>query len=288
MMNEKMIRINDINICTESFGESTKPTILLINGAMNSMVYWDEEFCQKLAATGRYVIRFDNRDVGRSTTYNPGTTNYTVVDMANDAVNVLNAYNIQHAHLVGMSLGGMIAQVVSYNNPERVLSMTTISSSLFGADENDRNLPGIDPSLFEYHAKGATLDWSNEEAVIEYLVEGAKILCGSNHIFDEERARKQTIQDFKRANNLLSMFNHATLTGNDFYEDKIKEIQVPTLVIHGTDDTILPYEHGLALLNELPNSTLLTLEGTGHEIHFDDWNTIINAIVTHTSKNSIR
>ena len=155
---------------------------------------------------------------------------------------------------------------------------------LVPADENDRDLPGMDPRLFEYHAKGATLNWSNEEAVIDYLVEGSQILCGSNHTFDEKRARKQTTQDFKRANNLLSMFNHATLTGNDFYEDKIKNIQVSTLVIHGTEDTILPYEHGLALVNELPNSTLLTLEGTGHEIHIDDWDTIINAVVIHTSR----
>lgn len=284
-MNEKMTRINGINICTESFGNPTNPAILLINGATNSMVYWDEEFCQRLADEGRYVIRFDNRDVGRSTTYEPGTTNnYTVVDMANDALGVLDAYHIKQAHLVGMSLGGMISQVIAYHNPERILSMTTISSSLFGADENDRDLPGMDPSLFEFYAKGATVDWSNQEAVIDHLVEGAKILCGSNHLFDEERARKLTTQDVQRANNLLSMFNHATLTGNDFYEDKIKDIQVPTLVIHGTEDTILPYEHGLALVNELPNSTLLTLEGSGHEIHFDDWDTIINAIVAHTSR----
>jgi len=282
-MSEKIFKINGIDICTESFGNPTKPAILLINGAMNSMVYWDEEFCQQLADAGRYVIRFDNRDVGRSTTYDPGTTNYTVVDMANDAVGVLDSYNIQQAHLVGMSLGGMIAQVVAYNSPERVLSMTTIASSLFGANENDRNLPEMDPNLFKYHAKGTTLDWSNEEAVVDYLVEGAKMLCGSKHIFDEERVRKQTTQDFKRANNLLSMFNHSTLTGIDFYEDKIKEIKVPTLVIHGTEDTILPYEHGLALVNELPNSMLLTLEGTGHEIHSDDWDKIINAIFDHTS-----
>lgn len=282
-MSEKMTRINEINICTESFGNPNKPTILLINGAMNSMVYWDEEFCQRLAHTGRYVIRFDNRDVGRSTTYDPGTSNYTVVDMANDALSVLDAYNIKQAHLVGMSLGGMIAQVVAYHNPERILSMTTISSSLFGSDDSERDLPEMDQGLLAYHAKGAQLNWSDEEAVINYMVEGSSMLCGSKHTFDAERARKLATQDFRRANNLLSMFNHAMLTGVDFYEDKIKSIHVPTLVIHGTEDTILPYEHGLALTNELPNSSLLTLEGTGHEIHSDDWDTIINAIVDHTT-----
>ncbi|SFI06379.1 MULTISPECIES: alpha/beta fold hydrolase [unclassified Bacillus (in: firmicutes)] len=282
-MSEKIFEINGINICTESFGNPSKPAVLLINGATNSMVYWDKEFCQKLADTGRYVIRYDNRDVGRSITYEPGTSNYTVVDMANDATGVIDAYNINQAHIVGMSLGGMIAQVVAFHNPQRVLSMTLISSSLFGSDDNDRGLPEMDESLLAYHAKGAILDWSDEESIINYLVEGAKMLCGSHHTFDEKRARELTTQDFKRANNLLSMFNHATLVGNDYYEGKIKEIKVPSLVIHGTEDTILPYEHGLALAKELPNASLLTLEGTGHEIHFDDWDKIINAISSHTS-----
>ncbi|MBD1372415.1 alpha/beta hydrolase [Hazenella sp. IB182357] len=282
-MSEVMLKINGINICTESFGDQTKPAILLINGAMNSMVYWDEAFCQLLADTGRYVIRYDNRDVGRSTTYEPGTSNYTVVDMANDAIGILDAYSVQRAHLVGMSLGGMIAQVISYNHPNRILSMTLISSSLFGADENNRDLPEMDPRLLEYHTKGASLDWSNEDAVVDYLVEGARMLCGPSRVFDEERFCKQATQDFQRSNHIQSMFNHAMLTGNDFYEDKMQDIQVPALVIHGTKDTILPYEHGLALVNELPNSTLLALEGTGHEIHSDDWNTIIQAISHHTS-----
>ncbi|GGE70731.1 alpha/beta fold hydrolase [Priestia taiwanensis] len=282
-MNEKMTRINGVIICTESFGNPTNQAILLINGAMNSMVYWDAEFCQRLADTGRYVIRFDNRDVGRSMNYEPGTSNYTVVDMANDAVGVLDAYNINKAHVVGMSLGGMIAQVTAFHNPERVLSMTAIASSLFGSDDNNRGLPEMDERLFTYHAKGATLDWTNEEAVIDYLVEGARMLCGPSHLFDEKRVRELTTQDFNRATNLLSMFNHALLKGDDYYEDKIKEIAVPALVIHGTHDTILPYEHGIALADELLKASLLTLEGTGHEIHADDWDHIINAIFTHTS-----
>lgn len=88
--------------------------------------------------------------------------------------------------------------------------------------------------------------------------------------------------EIKRANNLLSMFNHAFLTGVDDYEGKAKNIMVSTLVIHGTEDTVLPLEHGLALANDIPNTSLLTLEGTGHEVHPDDWETIINAISSHT------
>ncbi|GAV10785.1 alpha/beta fold hydrolase [Paenibacillus sp. NAIST15-1] len=282
-MSEKIRKINGIEICTESFGNPTHPPVLLIMGAMCSMVYWDDEFCQGLADSGRYVIRFDNRDVGRTTTYPPGRSQYSVVDMADDAVGVLDSYGIDRAHLVGLSLGGMIAQIIAVKYPQRVLSMTLIASSIFGSDDNDRGLPPLDEKILAYHADGAALDWSDEEAVAKYLVKGSSLLCGSKHDFDENRVNKQVMREIKRANNLLSMFNHALLTGDDAYEGKLKEIIVPALVIHGTDDTILPLEHGVALAEEIPNASLLTLDGTGHEIHFDDWDTIIQAISNHTS-----
>ncbi|WP_144555457.1 alpha/beta fold hydrolase [Bacillus sp. X1(2014)] len=284
-MSERIFKINGIDICTESFGNPANPAVLLIMGAMCSMVYWDDEFCQQLANKGRFVIRYDNRDVGRSTTYDPGTSNYTVVDMANDAVGVLDAYQIEQVHLVGMSLGGMIAQVIAVSYPQRVLTMTLMSSSLFGSDENNRNLPPMDEEVLAYHANAGTLDWSDEKTVANYLVAGSKILCGSSHTFDEKRVFQQVTKEINRANNLLSMFNHSLLKGDDFYEDKIKEINVPSLVIHGTEDTILPFEHALALVDEIPNSMLVALKGTGHETHSDDWETIINAISNHTSIN---
>ncbi|EJR29376.1 alpha/beta fold hydrolase [Bacillus mycoides] len=282
-MNEKIIKIHEIDICTESFGNSEDPAVLLIMGAMCSMVYWDEEFCQQLADTGRYVIRYDNRDVGRSTTYEPGSSHYTVVDMADDVVGVLDAYHIDEAHIVGMSLGGMIAQIIALRNPQRVLSITLIASGIFGSEDNNRNLPPIDEKILAYHANGAKLNWSDEESVANYLVAGSALLCGSKHKFDEKRAYKQVEKEIKRANNLLSMFNHSLLKGDDSYEGKLKGITIPTLVIHGTEDTVLPYEHGLALVNEIPHALLLTLEGSGHEIHCDDWVHIINAISNHTS-----
>ncbi|MGG1658417.1 alpha/beta fold hydrolase [Brevibacillus sp. NRS-1366] len=282
-MREQIHKINGIDICTESFGNPAHPAVLLIMGAMCSMVYWDDEFCQRLADTGRFVIRFDNRDVGRSVTYEPGTSHYTVTDMADDAVGVLDAYGIEVAHLVGMSLGGMIAQVAAIKHPQRVLTMTLIASGFFGSDDNTRNLPSMDEKILAYHANGGALDWSDDEAVANYLVAGSRLLCGSKHSFDEKRVYKQVTTEIKRANHLLSMFNHALLKGEDFYEGKVKDIDVPTLVIHGTEDTVLPYAHGLALAEEIPQASLMTLEGTGHEVHSDDWDRIIQGIFTHTS-----
>ncbi|KFM98693.1 putative esterase [Bacillus clarus] len=282
-MSEKIFQTNEIDICTESFGDPAHPAILLIMGATCSMVYWDEEFCEKLAQTGKFVIRYDNRDVGRSITYEPGTSNYTVTDMANDAIGVLDAYQIDKAHLFGMSLGGMIAQIAAVKHPQRITTLTLLASSIIGSDDNTRDLPPIDERILTHHANGAKLDWTDKDSVAQYLVTGSRLLCGAKHKFDDERAYKQVKQEIERANNLLSMFNHALLTGDDSYEGALKKIHVPVLVIHGTEDTALPLEHGLALIDEIPNSKLLTLEGTGHENHSDDWEQIINAVSKHTS-----
>ncbi|WP_028551566.1 alpha/beta fold hydrolase [Paenibacillus sp. UNC451MF] len=282
-MSVNIIHHNEIELCTESFGNSENPAVLLIMGAMCSMVYWDEEFCQRLADTGRFVIRYDNRDVGCSTTYEPGSSHYSVVDMAEDAVRVLDAYEIEQAHLVGMSLGGMIAQIAAINHPQRVLSLTLIASGIFGSEDNDRNLPPMDERILAYHANAASLNWNDEDAVAAYLTAGSSLLCGSKHVFDEKRAYKQVREEINRANNLLSMFNHALLKGDASYEGRLQEIKMPVLVIHGTEDTVLPYEHGQALVKEFSNATILTLDGSGHEIHFDDWDLIIKGILNHTS-----
>ncbi|MDH4421681.1 MULTISPECIES: alpha/beta fold hydrolase [Bacillus] len=283
-MSEKMFKINDIDICTESFGNSNDPAILLIMGATCSMIYWDEEFCEQLANTGRFVIRFDNRDVGRSVTYEPGISNYSVTDMAEDAIGVLDAYHIDKAHLFGMSLGGMIAQIAAVKHPERILTLTLLATSVIGSNNNTRDLPPMDERILTHHVNGKNIDWANQNAVTEYLVSGSRLLCGSKRIFDENRVYKLVKQEIERANNLLSMFNHALLQGDDAYEGILHSIQAPTLVIHGTDDTALPFEHGLALIDEIPNSELLTLEGAGHENHPDDWENIIQAVTKHTSK----
>lgn len=282
-MSEKLWNINGVEICTESFGNPQHPPVLLIMGGMCSMIYWDDEFCQALADSGRYVIRFDNRDVGRSITYPPGESHYTVVDMADDAVGVLDSYGVDQAHIVGLSLGGMIAQIIAVRHPQRVLTITLIATTIFGSDHIDRGLPPMGEKILAHHADAATLDWLDEGAVATYLVNGSRLMCGTKHQFDEHRAYKQVKREIKRANHLVSMLNHGLLKGDDVYEGKLKEIHVPVLVIHGTGDTILPLEHGVALANEVPNASLLTVEGMGHEVHLDDWETIIQAISNHTS-----
>lgn len=283
-MTEKMIDSNGALLCAESFGSPNDPPILLIMGAMASMIWWDEAFCRRLADKGRYVIRYDNRDVGRSTAYPPGELHYSVKDMTDDAMEVLNGYGLERAHLVGMSLGGMIAQLAAVIHPQRVSTLTMMMSSLYAPYEEE--LPSIDERILQYHANSAQLDWSDEAAVTRYLAEGWRLLGGSSHPFDEQRAMKLAADEVKRANSLLSMFNHALLQNEPAYDIQLDEIKAPALVIHGTEDPVLPYAHGLALARSIPGASLLTLEGTGHEIPKGDWDVILDAILLHTSGKS--
>jgi pimeloyl-ACP methyl ester carboxylesterase len=282
-MNEMIVKFNNVDICTESYGNSSDPCILLIMGASASMIWWDSEFCERLAGKGRFVIRYDNRDVGRSTCYESSNPLYNVIDMADDALRVLNAYKIKKAHFVGMSLGGMIAQLVAIRKPERVLTITLISSSVW---DDIPTLPQIDKKILDYHLSTASLDWSNQEAVIKYMVGGWRLLNGSKNKFDENKAYKLAETEVKRANNLLSMFNHAMIKGGEDLYGKSKDIKLPVLIIHGTEDPVLPYAHAENLKKTIQNSKLISLEGSGHEIPFAEWDKIIKTIVEHT--NSIK
>lgn len=285
-MKEKIIKTNDIKLCTENFGNISDPSILLLAGATVSMLYWDEEFCQKLAGKRFFVIRYDNRDVGKSTFYEPGTTPYDIVDLTNDAISILNGYGIENAHFAGMSLGGLIAQIAAVKFRERVKTITLISTGPWG--DSDPGIPEMDTRILDFHSRSGTVDWTNENRVVEYLVEGASLMSGRKQ-FNRKRSEKLIRAEFNRANNYLSMFNHAALQGGEEYYDRLEEIEQPTLIIHGTDDLIWHFKHTNVLLNKIKDSKLIVLEGTGHELHIDDWDTIIEGMTKHinnTTKNN--
>ncbi|QTL51095.1 MULTISPECIES: alpha/beta fold hydrolase [Priestia] len=279
-MNEEIIKIDNVEICTESFGNPKNPAVLLIMGAMSSLDWWDEDFCLRLAERERFVIRYDHRDLGRSTTYPPGTSNYTITDMADDAIGVLDAYSIEKAHIVGMSLGGMIGQILALRYPDRIDSLTLIASSVFGTEA--KKLPPMDQHILDYHTKSTSIDWSNQEATVPYLAGGWKILSGTKP-YEEERMYKLAEREAARAKQLPSRFNHALLQGGGQYYDRFSEITIPTLIIHGTEDPALPYEHGLALAKAISHAELIALDGTGHEVHSEDWEQIIKSIIEISS-----
>jgi pimeloyl-ACP methyl ester carboxylesterase len=277
----KTITDTGLSLYSESFGSPSDPAVLLIMGAMCSGVWWPEEFCHQLAGRGRFVIRYDHRDTGRSTSYDPGRLAYSAEDLADDAIRVLDGWGIDDAHLVGMSLGGFLAQIIALKDPRRVSSLTLIASERLAPA--DPGMPAMDPSIPEYHARAGELDWSDQRAVVEYQVGAWRLLSGSAHPFDEAAIRAMAIAAFDRAENLLTAFNHAGLDVAERWLGRLGEIMAPALVIHGTEDPVLPYTHGLALEAELPNAALLTLEGTGHELHRADWPVILDAIERHTA-----
>jgi len=281
-MTERMISTRGATLCTESFGQTKDPTLLLIMGACSSMLWWPQEFCEKLVQAGFYVIRYDNRDTGRSTCYEPGTIHYSLDDMMEDAVAVLDAYDIPSATVVGASLGGMIAQLLALKHPLRLQRMVLMISGPV-AVEADVALPPIEQKVLNHHANGGSIDWGNEKIAVDFMINGWRVSAGSRHPFDEACMRAIAVAEFHRSKFLLSMFNHALLGGGEWATGKVKEIQAPTLIIHGTDDPVLPFPHAEYLAREIPRSQLVSLKKAGHEIHRQDWDLIVEFIQTFSA-----
>jgi pimeloyl-ACP methyl ester carboxylesterase len=273
--------VNDVRLCTESFGDPADPPILLVMGLAGSMLWWQEEFCGLLAERGRFVIRYDHRDTGRSTTYEPGSPGYTGEDLLRDAVAVLDEYRLAAAHVVGVSAGGALAQLLALDFPRRVLSLVLISTS--PAVAVDRSLPP--PSAaFTRFVRSATVDWSDPSSTIEYLVAYSRVLAGEERRFEEAEARELVQRDVARANDYAAVQNHELLEDDDKPRKPLSSIEVRTLVIHGTADPMFPLPHGQALAAEIPRARLLPLEGAGHGVQRVDWDTITQAIATQTEE----
>ena len=275
-----MIEANGVELCTEPFGDPADPPILLIMGTGASMLWWEEGFCLMLADRGRFVIRYDQRDTGRSVTYPPGRPGYTGSDLDADAVGVLDAYGIPAAHLVGVSAGGGCAQLLALASADRVRSLVLISTS--PAVAAGRALPSPTGAFMRFVA-AAEVDWSDPESVIDYLVGYSRVLAGDRRPFDETAARELARREVERARDFAAAQNHDALQDDGQTLAALSSITAPTLVIHGAADPMFPLEHGQALANEIPGARLLTLDGAGHGVYRPDWETIVRAIAEHTA-----
>lgn len=276
---EKVVNANGATIATEAFGDPAAPPVLLIMGAMASMMWWPDAFCAALASTGRYVIRYDNRDTGLSTKYAPGNPPYTMDDMAGDAAAVLDAYGLPAANVVGMSLGGMIAQILALSAPERVSSLTLVSTTPIGLEIE---LPPIGAAYLEHAASAESLDWSDRGQVIAFMTKDARMIASTAHPHDAVRVRTFIERDYDRSGGLLSATNHFMLKGGEAVKGKLKSLEAPLLVIHGTTDPIFSIEHGMAIADAVAGSRFVSIAGGGHELHGDDWDMIVPAIAGHT------
>jgi pimeloyl-ACP methyl ester carboxylesterase len=277
-MSGLVIRTDGVELATQSFGNPTQPPLLLIMGGMASMLWWPDEFCRRLAERGRFVIRYDQRDTGLSTKYPPGQPSYTFDDAVDDVFRVLDGYGISKAHIVGFSLGGMAGQVAALKNPERVLSLTAISTSPVGVDTS--GLPASGEAWMEHMSVEA--DWSDRADAVAYLVEDARLTTGKAHPFDEAGTRAFLERDFDRSGGYLSTTNHSVLFEvGEIWQGRLNEMKVPLLVLHGTADPVFAIEHGEALARAVTGAKFVKIEGGGHEIHPGDWEQIISAIDEH-------
>jgi len=248
------------------------------------MDWWEEGFCERLAAGPRFVVRYDHRDTGRSVSYQPGAAPYSLRDLAEDAVGVLDALGLESAHLVGMSVGGWIGQLLALDRPDRVASLTLISTSP-AAGSSDPDLPGMSEELRASFAEEAPEpDWSDREAVIDYMVEGERPFAGSRP-FDEAAVREIAARAFDRTTNIASgITNHAGIDTGDRWRERLGEVRASTLVVHGTEDPMFPYGNALALEKEVPGARLLALERVGHETPPRAvWDIVVPAILRHTT-----
>jgi pimeloyl-ACP methyl ester carboxylesterase len=250
-------------------------------GIGGSMLWWEEGFCRMLARGGRFVIRYDHRDTGRSVTYEPRQPSYTGADLVMDAVGVLDAYRIDTAHIVGVSAGGAFAQLLALDHPDRVSSLVLISTS--PATPGDRTLP---PPAEEFgrFVSTAQVDWADAASVIDHQVAYARVLAGGLREFDESAIRELVQRDLKRAIDYRAMQNHNRIAGDDRRREPLSSIVAPTLVIHGDADPMFPLEHGRALADEIPHARLLALKDAGHGVARVDWPVIVGAILEHTAR----
>lgn len=270
---ETMIYANNLEFWAESFGNSKNPPIILIMGSGGQGILWPTEFCQTLAALGYFVIRYDHRDTGFSSSIDFNVNPYTLLDMATDAIHILDHYQLQQAHVVGISMGGAVAMLLGAHYPERVRSLTLIATSIdfrpaFDALQGIASrhaLPPPLPIVVEAAKKFQALSLLSLEEKIQFFIDTAKINSGSIPV-DEALCREMAILSFERMKNPESPNNHyrAIMASYDFHAAAPSKITAHTHVVHGDEDPIFPLEHGKATHAAIANSTFCIIPGLGH------------------------
>lgn len=276
-----LLPVNGVELCVDTFGSPVDPAILLIHGASASMDHWEPAFCERLAEASRYVVRYDHRDTGQSTSYEPGHPQYAGADLVADPIGILDALGIGRAHLVGISMGGAIAQQLAVEYPDRVASATFIATSPSGPSDPDLP-PPTDKLRASFSEDAPPTDWSDLDSALDGLIKSERLYVGSLP-YDEPARRALYAKALARTTNPASTANHWLIDGGDSIRHRLGEIAVPALVLHGTEDPLFPPAHGKALAHEVPGARFILLEGAGHELPEPTWDTAIPEILTLTA-----
>jgi pimeloyl-ACP methyl ester carboxylesterase len=284
---------NGIELEYDTFGTPTDPPVLLVMGLGGQMIAWEEGFCRLVAGHGRYVIRFDNRDVGLSTKLDGADVDivavmtaamgggarpavpYLLSDMAADAFGLLDALGIERAHIVGVSMGGMIVQTMALERPERVLTLTSIMSNT-----GEREFGQPTPEAIEVLMKPPAEDRSE---AIDTAVAAWKVI-GSSRYFDEAKVRERAAESYDRsfypagANRQL-----AAIMASGSRAAGLRALDVPTLVIHGRGDPLIQLSGGERTAELVPGANLLVCHDMGHDLPEPLWPLITDVIASHTT-----
>jgi pimeloyl-ACP methyl ester carboxylesterase len=276
---------NGIEIEYETFGKVGVPAVLLVMGLGAQMISWNDEFCELLAGRGFHVVRFDNRDCGLSTWMDEAgpadiagalsgeaVPAYALDDMAADAVGLLDALGIEAAHVVGASMGGFIAQLIAINHPERVLTLTSIMS---GPAHHESVSPTPEATAVLFVPPAATReDRITQEMWIR------KVLMGPADRFDEGAERARAERAIDRAYHPAGTGRQlAAVLSSQPRLQRLREVRVPTLVIHGLADILIPVENGRAVAAAVPGSRLVEIGGMGHDLPMSVWPQLLDEIV---------
>lgn len=288
-------RANGIELTYDTFGEATAPPMVLIMGLAAQMIAWDDEFCAALAARGFRVIRFDNRDIGLSTRLEhlgvpnvaqllmahfagrPPKAAYTLSDMARDVVGLLDALDIGSAHVVGASMGGAIAQTLAIEHPRRLRSLCSIM-----ATSGDPSLPSPTPEALQLLMTPTPTD---QEGYYRRYVQTMQVLRGRGFPLDEARDLDRASQNFRRGLYPPGVARQmVAILGSGSRKAALARVRVPTLVIHGNADPLVPVECGIDVADTVPGAQRLILEGMGHALPITMWPRIVAAIATHAAQ----
>jgi pimeloyl-ACP methyl ester carboxylesterase len=290
-MAEQTCRVGDVDIAYETFGDPSKPALLLVMGLATQMIAWQDDFCAQLADRGFHVIRFDNRDVGRSSAMrhirvptlrqlalrSKKAAGYTLEDMAGDAVGLLDQLGIERAHLVGASMGGMIAQTIAIEHSDRVLSLCSIMSNT-GARWTGQ------PKLATYRVLLGTPP-QDRDRFIDHVVKMYRVIGSPGFDRNEDDLRDVAARSNDRGRNPAGSGRQlAAIIASGDRTERLRTISVPTVVIHGTKDRLVSPSGGRATAKAIPGARLVTIEGMGHDLPRGTWPRIIGAIAENAAR----
>ena len=296
------IHANGIDFACDRFGPQGAETVLLIAGLGAQRIRWRDAFCLMLAAKGFQVIRFDSRDVGMSThldrTPAPSPQAiaaalqaglspeipYTLEDMAADAIGLLDALSIGEAHLIGRSMGGMIAQLAAAMHPQRVISLTSIMSTT-----GNPGLPPGAPDVLAMLIAPAPAPLADESGYVAHRIAFSRRIAGSGHVFDEAAESAMIREELRRSHDpagFLRQLSAMVATGD--IRNRIRNIVAPTLVIHGTEDALIPPAAGEDTAACIPDAYLMLIPGMGHDLPAALNEEVTAAIVANARRGSAR